>query len=369
MMILGIDLGSTFDKYVFINTEDRAVRLHRHPSSSSHAYGVGRLKTLCEHYGFVPSDIREVIYGATMIDSLEDLSRLFPHAKMTDPEQMSDNFTHDQRNLILFSMGASTISIEGTSALTELSQIGGGSIITSPENEWFAFDSSFISYYPGPASFGQGGTQATVLDAHVLLGRLFPFHFLGDNLALSKNEAYGAINRLSSHREQDPFGTANHIISQINHSVSASLLNILNQHNLVAEETNLVACGGMGPLHAVEIAQNLGIPEVLVPRFPSLGFHMNETISRWLKENEPRLHERNAASDALLERSECLFCIEDRLTNMEVSFYDREKLFTGTALYGPAIVVQADSTTWIPPYCHAVVDEDQFIRIQVSYCY
>jgi N-methylhydantoinase A/oxoprolinase/acetone carboxylase beta subunit len=124
---------------------------------------------------------------------------------------------------------------------------------------------------PGPAAYGRGGTEATVTDANVVLGRLRPDAFLGGRMALDPERARHAVRT----RVAEPLGLG----------LEEAALGILavTVHNMVdAIETNsvrkgydprefvLVAAGGAGPLVAADIAATMGIPDVLVPPHPGV---------------------------------------------------------------------------------------------------
>ena len=123
---------------------------------------------------------------------------------------------------------------------------------------------------PGPACYGRGGTNATVTDAHVVLGRLAP-RLLGGEMRLEATRAAGAIARDVA----QPLGigvedAANAVIRVVNANMTGALKVVSVARGYDPKDFALIAFGGAGPLHAVELARSLGARTVLVPRHPGL---------------------------------------------------------------------------------------------------
>jgi N-methylhydantoinase A len=123
---------------------------------------------------------------------------------------------------------------------------------------------------PGPACLGAGNDQPTITDAHVFLGRLDPATYLGGEVDIHPELAEQAIARLASSLGMSEPEAASGILRIANaHMTSATHL-ISVQRGYDPREFALVAGGGAGPLHAVEIARELGIPTVVVPPTPGV---------------------------------------------------------------------------------------------------
>ncbi len=148
---------------------------------------------------------------------------------------------------------------------------GGGSIAAVEDGRVIRVGPESAGADPGPAAYGRGGTSATVTDANVVLGRLRPEAFLGGRMRLDAGLARTALS------------TA--VAEPLSISAEAAALGVIavTVHNMVnAIETNsvrkgydprdfvLVATGGAGPLHAVEIARTIGIPHVVIPPHPGV---------------------------------------------------------------------------------------------------
>ena len=123
---------------------------------------------------------------------------------------------------------------------------------------------------PGPACLGRGNTQPTTTDAHVYLGRLNPATYLGGDVAIDPPLAEAAIERLAGQLGLSVPETASGILRIANNNMTSATHLISVQRGHDPRDFTLVAAGGAGPLHAVEIARELGIPRVVVPRWPGL---------------------------------------------------------------------------------------------------
>jgi N-methylhydantoinase A len=122
---------------------------------------------------------------------------------------------------------------------------------------------------PGPACYGKGGTEPTVTDANLLLGRLDPAYFLGGEMPLDVESACEAINRCVS----GPLGISE--IEAARAIVKISVMTIAVAVRQVSWERAtdpryfvMVGFGGAGPLHAAEVARSLHIPLLVIPNFP-----------------------------------------------------------------------------------------------------
>ena len=123
---------------------------------------------------------------------------------------------------------------------------------------------------PGPACLNRGNDQPTITDAHLYLGRLEPASYLGGDLEIHPELAQQAIARLAGQLGLSEAETASGILRIANASMTAATHLISVQRGWDPREFALVAGGGAGPLHAVAIAQDLGIPTVVVPPTPGV---------------------------------------------------------------------------------------------------
>ncbi|MBB1261162.1 hydantoinase/oxoprolinase family protein [Streptomyces alkaliterrae] len=121
---------------------------------------------------------------------------------------------------------------------------------------------------PGPACYGRGGTEATVTDANLLLGRIDERGFAGGEFDLDAAAAEQALSALGKRLGLDAVGMAEGVCEVANAKMAQAIRTITVARGIEPREFTLVAFGGAGPMHSVFLARELGIPEVVVPRFP-----------------------------------------------------------------------------------------------------
>ena len=119
---------------------------------------------------------------------------------------------------------------------------------------------------PGPACYGRGGEEPTVTDANLLLGYLDSDSPLAGGVALDRAAAEHAVGRLAGELGLEPLQCAAGIVRVAGVEMARALRVITVQRGVDPREFALFAFGGAGPLHAVAVAQELGIPRVLCAR-------------------------------------------------------------------------------------------------------
>jgi N-methylhydantoinase A/oxoprolinase/acetone carboxylase beta subunit len=346
---------------------------------------------------------------------------------------------------------------------------GGGSIAFIDQGGAFRVGPRSAGAVPGPAAYGRGGTEPTVTDANVVLGRLDKNDFLGGSMKLDEDAAHRVIEELANSLGMSKLEAAEGVLTVINSNMANAIRSRTVQKGIDPREFALVAFGGAGPLHGVEVAAMLGFREVIVPPYPGITSAMGllttdlkyDTIrtqfqvsgnvdldrlnadiaameeqlrrqfvadhleaasmafvrdgdlryvgqgyelkipfpvgvigKRELEEIWKRFHEAHereyghafpanpieivnvrvigvgqmpkitklaAPEGATLEKArvrtgQCVFRIDGELQTFETSFYRRHLLPVGETFKGPAIVLQKDSTTVVPPGCSAIND-------------
>ena len=149
---------------------------------------------------------------------------------------------------------------------------GGGSIAWIDPGGALRVGPGSAGAEPGPACYGRGGDRPTVTDANVVLGRLSRTHLLGGRLPIDAAAAEAAVRT----HVADPLGlgvmeAAAGIVSVVNHGMAEALRIVSVERGHDAREFSLVAFGGAGPVHAAALAEELDIPEVVIPPIPG-GF-------------------------------------------------------------------------------------------------
>ena len=147
---------------------------------------------------------------------------------------------------------------------------GGGSIARLDAGGAFRVGPQSAGASPGPAGYGRGGTLPTVTDANIVLGRLDPKNFLGGAMALDVPAAKAVIERFAAETDLPIDQTALGILTIINSNMANAIRSRTVQKGIDPRGYALVAFGGAGPLHAVEVAQILGIREVIIPPAPGI---------------------------------------------------------------------------------------------------
>jgi len=116
----------------------------------------------------------------------------------------------------------------------------------------------------------RGGVEPTVTDANVLLQRLNPLHLLGGRVPISLDAAREAIARLGEQVGLDPIAMAGGILTLTSANIVHAIRQRTIERGLDPRDFAIVAYGGAGPLHATNVASELGISAVLVPRSPGV---------------------------------------------------------------------------------------------------
>lgn len=147
---------------------------------------------------------------------------------------------------------------------------GGGSIAWIDEVGALKVGPLSAGSVPGPICYGQGGTEPTITDANVVLGRLDPAAFLGGEMRLDRDAARAGIEeRIARPLAMDVETAARAIVDIAIAKMSLAVRQVSVEKGYDPRDFALVASGGAGPLHAVAIARDLRIPKVIIPWFPS----------------------------------------------------------------------------------------------------
>ena len=123
---------------------------------------------------------------------------------------------------------------------------------------------------PGPACYGSGGTEPTVTDANLNLGRLPSIARLAGGMALDATAARDALNAVGERLELDADALATGMVAVADSTMANAIREITVLRGIDPRSFALVAFGGAGPLHAAAIADELEIDTVLVPADPGV---------------------------------------------------------------------------------------------------
>ncbi len=146
---------------------------------------------------------------------------------------------------------------------------GGGTVIWADEGGALRVGPVSAGADPGPACYGMGGDRPTVTDANLLLGRLGE-ELLGGELKLNKELAERALARVGERLGMSAVETAEAAVRIVNSHMAKVLRVVTVERGHDPRDLAMVAYGGAGPMHAAELAEDLGIAEVVVPQSPGL---------------------------------------------------------------------------------------------------
>ncbi len=124
--------------------------------------------------------------------------------------------------------------------------------------------------FPGPACYGRGGTLPTVSDANLILGYLEPDKTLGDGLHLRSDLAIKAMEPLAALLGRSVENAALGVVQVANAAMMQALRRSTVEHGIDGRQATLIAFGGAGPMHAVAVAREFGMAQVLVPAHSSV---------------------------------------------------------------------------------------------------
>jgi N-methylhydantoinase A len=142
---------------------------------------------------------------------------------------------------------------------------GGGSIAYRDPGGALRVGPQSAGADPGPVCYGRGGTEPTVTDANLVLGRLSAAHFLGGAARLDAGAAREAIARFAHSMGLSPVQAAEGITRVANATMERAIRVISLERGHDPRDFALVCFGGAGAMHAADLARTLGIPRVVVP--------------------------------------------------------------------------------------------------------
>ena len=150
--------------------------------------------------------------------------------------------------------------------LVETVSAGGGSIAWLDDAGGLRVGPRSAGAVPGPVAFGRGGTQPTVTDAHVALGRITDARMSG-GVTVDIEAARESVATLARQLNDTPERVAAAIVATADATMARALRRVSIERGVDPRECTLIAFGGGGPLHACGLADRLGVRRVIVPPF------------------------------------------------------------------------------------------------------
>jgi len=145
---------------------------------------------------------------------------------------------------------------------------GGGTIVWIDETNSLRVGPLSAGAKPGPACYGKS-LIPTITDANLILGRLSE-KLLGGNMIVYKERSIKAFEKLSKNLGLSIEETAYSAIKLINFKMGKAIKIIAVERGIEPSKLTLIAYGGAGPMHACEICEELGMKNIIIPRYPGL---------------------------------------------------------------------------------------------------
>lgn len=197
----------------------------------------------------------------------------------------------DRRNLLTFDMGGTTtdvcLVVDGQAAITDGREIGdrplrqpmvaihsigaGGGSIVRLTSGGLSVGPDSAGAVPGPACYGQGGDAPTVTDINAILGYLNTDTKLGGEISLDIGLAEASLKPIADELGLGVVETALGVLRVANANMARALRRVTVERGVDGRKCSLLSFGGAGPMHAVGLAREFGIAEVIVPDVSS-GF-------------------------------------------------------------------------------------------------
>lgn len=180
---------------------------------------------------------------------------------------------------------------------------GGGSIASIDPGGFLAVGPQSAGANPGPACYGKGGERPTVTDAQAVAGILRPGHFFGGRLPLYRDRAEAALAGLN--HDADPARTADAVLRLVNAAMAGAVRLVSTARGVDPRDFTLLAYGGGGPLHAAQVAEEIGMSRVLIPWSPGLasafGLLIADTVIDFTESRLHRLAEDTLSGERIEE--------------------------------------------------------------------
>jgi len=157
-------------------------------------------------------------------------------------------------------------------AMMDIFEVGtGGGSIARVEDGALRVGPQSAGAQPGPACYRLGGEEPTVTDANLLLGRIGADRFLGGEMQLDNAAAERALRtKIAQPLDMDVTAAADGILRIAVTAMSYAVKAVTTERGLDAGDFALVTYGGAGPLHAVQVAREIGIRKVIIPVAPGV---------------------------------------------------------------------------------------------------
>ena len=221
---------------------------------------------------------------------------------------------------------------------------------------------------PGPACYGRGGTQPTVTDANLFLGRIGLDAKLGGWMQLDYNAAQSAIHSVAAQLNLSDIELAEGMLAVINAKMADAIRTITIQVGIDPRNLSIVPFGGAGPMHAIWLARELGITEIIVPWSPG-------TFSAWgmLQTDIRRDLTSNFFSPATKTSAEAIQAVFDQLVNEGKGLMAEEEVTEDDMYFAMSADIRYIGQEYFvnipikPPFDIATIDADFHDAYKIRY--
>lgn len=294
-----------------------------------------------------------------------------------------------QKNLVVLRIGGSSafVSLQTELSATSMDSLdqslenqvrslplGGNSYIGIDENKKPVLLPEHATPGPGPACFDRGGQYPTLTDADLVLGFLNKDYFLYGAIPLKVELARKAIlEHLATPLNISVEEAAMRVSNEVETTIASQIRELTGAHSAELETYSLLAFGGAGPVHACEIARQLGIKQVVVPVGAGVSSALGYLLV--LADNDPEWQIPAAMQRAgyynpthrtgdfhALKGYRSVYYEKD-LTPCGCPIYDRAGIRAEDTLSGPAIIEGPESTVVMHEKSYARMDAFRNLRI------
>jgi N-methylhydantoinase A len=142
---------------------------------------------------------------------------------------------------------------------------------------------------PGPACYGRGGTDMTITDANLILGRIAPDYFLGGKMQLDSNASDKVLENFVENLGLSKLEAAEGILDVANSIMARGIRFVTTERGIDIEDFSLVAFGGAAPVQIVDLAEIVRVKEIIIPPAPGVfsafGFLVADLSHNYVKTN------------------------------------------------------------------------------------
>ena len=191
---------------------------------------------------------------------------------------------------------------------------GGGSIAWFDRDDLLKVGPASAGAHPGPACYGLGGASPTVTDANLISGRLSPRGLLDGSMQLDPDAAVNVFKPIAERLGFQPEHTAHGVLGIVVANMVRTIRTISVERGYDPRQCVLMPFGGAGPLHARDVAINLGISEMIIPAAPGIVCAQGLLVSD-LKEDFVVSRRLALTDEALPELQKVIRDLETRAGN------------------------------------------------------